>query len=224
MLIPVEFNGKWAVGLLGGIFGLFSMQLPWAVVSIPTLGGGNIGITISAIDFLGLFSTSIPGTNQTVSSGGTSWLAVMLIGIGIFAIACFFTMLDWKMSVFMFAGDAVASVGIVGLAGQTSSISLGFGYGIVIGLLAASLSLVGPAVVDYYDDRRRYDSDDLEGPKLTLDDVRWIRSRIRGMDDVEASAKKLRAAYDAGEISREEYLTESEIIGITVPPDESGRI
>jgi len=223
ILIPMKLDGEWAVGLLGGILGLFSMQLPWAVASIPALGGGNIGITISAIDFLGLFSNRIPGTNQAVSSSGESWLGLMLIGIAIFAMACFFTMLDSRMSILMLAGNGLAWAGILGLARQTSSISLSFGYGIVIGLLAGVLSFVGPMVLDYYGDRERSDSEDVERPKLTLDDVRWIRSRIRGMDDVEASAKKLRAAYDAGEIPREEYLKESEIIGITVPPDESGQ-
>jgi len=42
--------------------------------------------------------------------------------------------------------------------------------------------------------------------------------------DVEASAKKLKAAYEAGQISPWEYEQESEIIGETGPPDESGRI
>jgi len=224
ILIPMKLDGKWAVGLLGGILGLFSMQLPWVVAGISISGGGSLSIGISAVTFLGFSSANIPGTDQAVDSSGAAPLAVMLIGMGLFAIACFLTMLNWRMSVLMFAGDILAWAGIGGLTGHASPISLGFGYGVAIGFLAAIFSLFGPAVVDYYSERWRFDSDVVERRRVTLDDVRWIRSRIRDMDDVEASAKKLKAAYEAGQISPWEYEQESEIIGETAPPDESGRI
>ncbi len=211
----MELDEKWLLGLTGAIIGLFSMQLPWFVAQGTNQPGIQLVMNISPIDVL-----QSPSTTIVLGSAIHVSFEFMVLGATIFATGCFFTILDWRLSILMLAGCMVMMVSRPGVS-TSGSLSVGFspGYGIVIGLLATFTSFLGPMVQGAYDRKLPSRIPENRRQKLTMGDVRWIRNKIRKVDETEAFVARLTKAYEAGEINMDILRENLDKVGLSVPED-----
>jgi hypothetical protein len=141
------------ISMVGGIVGIVSLALPWLYIGISAPFIGSISVTGSGFEMLSLAGqlsllTQIPGVGTAVSSS----LTLMLIAAILVLIGSIVSFLHPAGGGVTLAGGAAGLAGglwfgsiFTSLAGLTTGVTAGPGFGLFVVMAAGIMSLVGLA-------------------------------------------------------------------------------
>jgi len=139
----MQIDRNWAIGLVGGILGLFSLELPWVGIILQAKPLASHTVGIGPVDLFNLnWITS--GDSMMALNGSLGLMTSLLfIALVVFISGCFLSMVGRRGCWFMLGGNLTAFVIILGSPLFGATIIVFPHYGGIIGFAAGVVSFAG---------------------------------------------------------------------------------